>query len=173
MTESARPDPEASSRAPAQLAASLSKSALRVKDMAFDLATDVADGYRKSTKSFKLRLAVVGAWVVLSLGTMWLACPRSGPSNALGAEVQVSEELLGTQLLVWNSSGGMWTDVVLTLDGGWQLRMPTIREGQRLVIATSRFSKDGTAAPGDLKPRSLTIECAQGKLTTQFQGRSP
>jgi hypothetical protein len=173
MTESARPDPEAPQRAPGQLATGLSKSALRVKDLAVDLATDVADGYRKSTRAFRLRLAVVGAWVVLSLATMWLACPRSGPSNSLGADVQVSEELLGTQILIWNSSGDMWTDVTLTLDGGWQWHTPTIREGQRLVVAASRFSKDGAAAPGDLKPRSLTIDCTQGKATTPFPARSP
>jgi hypothetical protein len=144
-----------------------------VKDMAVDLATDLADGYRKSTRYFKLRLAVAGAWVVLSLATIWLACPGSGPSNPLGAEVQVSEELLGTQILVWNTSARMWTDVTLTLDGGWQWRTPTFREGQRLVIAASRFAKEGVSAPGDLRPRSLTIQCSQGKATTQLAGRPP
>jgi len=157
-----------SAHAPAPLAA-----ALRVKDLARDLASDVAQGYRRSTRHFKLRVAVVGAWAVLSLVTLWLACPSSGPSNTLGAEVQVSEELLGTQVLVWNSSGRMWTDVTLTLDGSWQWQTPTLREGQRLVIATSRFSKDGAAAPGDLKPRSLRISCAQGAFTTALSPRSP
>jgi hypothetical protein len=141
--------------------------------MALDLATDLADGYRKSTRYFKLRLAVISGWTLLTVATMWLACPGSGPANALGAEVQVSEELLGTQILVWNNSGRMWTDVTLTLDGGWQWRTPTFREGQRLVIATSRFTKEGAAAPGDLKPRSLTIDCTQGNTTAQLSGRPP
>jgi hypothetical protein len=144
-----------------------------MKGMAVDLATDLADGYRKSTRYFKLRLAVVGGWAVLSLATMWLACPGSGPSNSLGAEIQVSEELLGTQILVWNGSGRMWTDVSVILDGEWQWRTDTFREGQRLVIAASRFARQGIAAPGDLKPRMLTIECAEGKATIQVQGRTP
>jgi len=171
MKESA-PTPQATPRAPAPIAATL-KSALRVKDLALDLATDVADGYRKSTRTFKLRLLVLAGWAVLSVATVWLACPSSGPANSLGAEVQVSEELLGTQILVWNSSGRMWTDVTLTLDGEWQWRTPTFREGQRLVIATNRFTRDGAAAPVDLRPRSLTIECAEGKISAPLSGSAP
>lgn len=153
---------------PAPLAA-----ALRVKDMAVDLATEVTGTYRKSTRYFKLRLAVIGGWAFLSLLTMWLACPSTGPSNRLGAEVQVSEELLGTQLLVWNNSGEMWTDVTLTLDGTWQWKAATIREGQRMVVGTNRFSSDGVAAPASLKPRSLVIKCAQGTATLPLAGRAP
>lgn len=166
------PTPTATPRAPAAIAATL-KSALRVKDLALDLATDVADGYRKSTRTFKLQALVIAAWAVLSIATIAIAWPRTGPSNALGAEVQVSEELLGTQILVWNSSGRMWTDVTLTLDGAWQWHTPTFREGQRLVIATNRFTRDGAAAPVDFRPRSLTIECAEGKVSAPLVGRAP
>ncbi len=148
-------------------------AARRVKDLAVDLASDLADGYRKSTRYFKLRVAVVGAWAVLSIATLWIACPSGGQSNSLGAEVQVSETLLGTQVALENTSGSMWTDVRVTLDGGWQWDIPTFREGHREVVATSRFKKDGAFAPGDLKPRSVTIECAQGKVTAPISGRAP
>ena len=160
MKESARPA--------APLAA-----AVRVKDLALDLATDLTEGYRKSTRYSKLRLAVIGSWLGLSLLTLWLACPSSGPSNSLGAEVQVSETLLGTQISIENTSGRMWTDVTLTLDGGWRWATPTVREGQREVVAANRFKRDGAFAPTNLKPRSLTIECAQGAVTAPLPGRSP
>lgn len=153
---------------PAPLAA-----ALRVKDMALDLATDLAGGYRKSTRYFKLRLAVIGGWAVLSLLTMWLACPSSGPSNSLGAEVQIQETLLGTQVAVANASDRMWTDVTLTLDGAWDWHTATFREGQRLVVAASSFTRDGASAPGDLRPKSLTIRCSEGKITTPLTARLP
>ena len=53
-----------------------------------DLASDLAEGYRKSTRYFKLRAAIVGTWALLSAVTLWAACPASqGPSNALGARV--------------------------------------------------------------------------------------
>jgi hypothetical protein len=148
-------------------------AALRVKDLARDLATEVSDGYRRSTRFFKLRLAVVGAWAVLSLLTLWLACPSVGPGNSLGAEVQMSEGLMGTQILVLNGSGRIWTDVTLTLDDTYQWQTPTFRDGQRMVIAASRFSRGGAAAPQNLKPRSLSIQCAQGSATASLSMRSP
>jgi hypothetical protein len=151
MKETTRPDPVA--------------VAGRVKDLARDLALEVTEGYRKSTRYFKLRAAVIGTWALLSVVTLWAACPSSGPHNSLGAEVKMSEEFIGTQVLVWNNSSGLWTDVVLTLDGTWRFEARTVRDGQRLVLATSKFTKDGAPAPSDLRPRTLTIECQQGSVT--------
>lgn len=160
MKDTALPDPIA--------------AAHRVKDLARDLATDLTEGYRKSTRYHKMRLAVIAAWAVLSAASLWAACPSTGgPTNSLGAEVQISEELLGTQLMVRNGSGGNWTDVRLALDGGWRWETRTVRSGTQLVIATSKFTRDGAAAPSDLRPTSLVIECAQGKATASLSPRAP
>jgi hypothetical protein len=148
-------------------------AALSVKKLAKEFAFDLADGYRRSTRFFKLRLAVIGSWAALTLFTIYLACPAGGPTNSLGAEVQVSGGLMGTQLLVYNSSGQIWTDVTLTLDGGFQWQTPTFRDGERMVIAASRFTRNGGAAPQNLKPRSLSIQCAQGSVTTSLAARPP
>jgi len=177
MKESDRAAPGSTPRGQPALAASLSRSALRVKDIALDvadLATDLADGYRKSTRYFKLRFAVAGAWLLLSTVTIALvAAGAGGHGNALGADVQAQETLLGMQIKVENTSDRMWTDVILSLDGGWQRSVSTLRAGQLLVVATSSFTKDGVAAPRDLKPRSLTIECAEGKVTAALSGGAP
>jgi hypothetical protein len=158
MKDSARPDPIA--------------AAQRVKDRALDLAADLADGYRKSTRFFKLRAAVVGSWALLSVATLFAACPSTGAKNALGAEVQVcADGVMGTQVLVWNGSSVLWTDVVLTLDDAWRYETSTVRDGQKLVVAASKFKMAGAAAPGDLKPQTLTIECEQGKVTTPVSAR--
>ena len=168
MRESARPATGSTPRP--QTARGLSV----VRDMAVDLATDLADGYRKSTRTFRLRIAVGVVWVLLAVLTVALM-PASpgGRTNSLGADVQVQETLLGTQIKVENRSERMWTDVTLVLDGHWERQISTLREGQRLVIATSSFTRDGTAAPGDLRPHSLTIRCAQGKVTTPLAGGTP
>lgn len=157
MKVTPRPDPAA--------------AALRVTHLARDLAQEVAGGYRRSTRYFKLRAAVVGSWALLSLGTVWLACPASGPRNALGAEVRLSDEVIGTQIMVWNASERLWTDVVLTLDGGWTWRTATVRGGQKLVLATARFEKDGAPAPAHLKPRSLRVECSEGRVDAPLAPR--
>ncbi|MCM2333210.1 MAG: hypothetical protein NDI82_04600 [Anaeromyxobacteraceae bacterium] len=160
MTQPARPDPLA--------------AAARVTGAAKDLATDLTEGFRKSDRGFKLRTAVVGTWVLLALMSVWIACPPSGPSNALGAVARLDTGgIMGNQVLVQNESKDLWTDVVLTLDDGWRLERRTVRGGDRLVLSVSAFTKDGQGAPSDLKPRQLTIECAEGKATWPLGAGKP
>lgn len=136
-----------------------------------DLASDLADGYRKSTRYFKLRAAFVGSWLLLSLVTLWAACPSSpGPSNALGARVQLLSRtergaIMGTQVYVENDSRRLWKDVVLTLDGGWRYERRTVRPADKLVVSITQFRREGQSAPPELEPRTLTIECDEGRVT--------
>lgn len=138
-------------------------AAQRVKEIARDLATDVTEGYRKSSRGFRLRATVVGSWALLSLLAVYTACPSSGPTNELGAEVTLlPATIVGQQLSVLNGSDEMWTEITLTVDGAWKHQIRTIRAGQNIVVALSRFERDGAAAPPDLKPRSIEISCDQG-----------
>ena len=142
-----------------------------------DLASDLAERYRKSTRYFKLRGAIVGTWALLSALTLWAACPASqAPANALGARVQLLSRneqgaLMGTQVYVENDSRRLWKDVVLTLDGGWRYERRTIRPADKLVVSISQFRKDGRTAPPDLEPRTLTIECVEGRVTAPLGAR--
>ncbi len=141
-------------------------------DAAGDLASDLAEGYRKSTRYFKLRAAIVGTWALLSIVTAWAACPPSdAPTNALGAKVALARTFVGPQLAVENTSRRMWTDVVLTLDGGWRFERRTVRPGDKAVVSIREFKKDGQAAPAELEPRTLTIECQEGRVTAPLAGR--
>jgi len=120
--------------------------------------------FRRSDRFFRMRAGVVGSWILLSLVTLWVACPSSGPSNPLGADVQVLRESLvgGQQLLVRNESDRIWTDVVLTLDESWTYRHPTMRPHDQLVLSMTHFRKDSQAAARDLRPRTLSVECREG-----------
>ena len=94
------PVPNARARPPATLA-------LRLRAR----ATELADGFRRSNRFFKMRLGIVAAWAVLSLATLWGACVTPGPTNALGADVQVNgDSIMGVQLLVRNESAHIWED---------------------------------------------------------------
>ncbi len=135
-------------------------TALRVKD----LARELAEGYRRSTRHVRLRAAILGSWALLSAAAVWASCPAMARTNALGAKVDVVlGSLLGTQVSVENTSDRIWTDVALTLDGGWRYDRKTIRPGDRPVLSVRQFKKDGRGAPEALRPRSLTIECEQGR----------
>lgn len=130
-----------------------------------------ADGFRRSDRFFKMRLGVLATWALLSAVTLYAACPSSGPSNSLGADVQVLRESLvgGQQLLVRNESSEIWTDVVLTLDEGWRYEHRTMRPHDQLVLSMSHFRKGEQTAPRDFKPRSLTIACGQGSYSIDLR----
>jgi hypothetical protein len=150
MKDPARPDPLA--------------AAHRVKDLARDLAQDLADAYRRSSRYFRIRAAVVGSWAVLSAFAVWASCLPSARTNALGAEVQLlSGSIVGTQVRVRNVSDRLWTEVALTLDDGWRYDRRTIRPGDDLVLSVRKFARDGLPAPEALRPRTLTIECEEGR----------
>jgi hypothetical protein len=130
-----------------------------------------AEDFRRADRFFKMRLAVVGTWVLLSAITLYGACPSSGPTNSLGADVQVLRESLvgGQQLLVRNESSEIWTDVVLTLDEGWTYEHRTVRPHDQLVLSMSHFRKGELTAPRDFKPRNLTIVCGQGRYAVDLR----
>jgi hypothetical protein len=155
MKDGARPDPLAAAQRVKDLA----------RDYARDLAQELASGVRRSTRYVRLRAAIVGSFAVLGAIAIWASCPASARTNALGARVQLlSESLVGTQLRVINASDRIWTEVALTVDGGFRWEKRTIRPGDDLVIALGKFEKDGLPPPGALKPSSMTIECEQGHV---------
>ena len=173
MKEASRPDPAAAASRVKEGVKDLARGALGA---AGDLASDLGGAYRKSTRYFRMRAAIVGAWVLLSVLTLWAACPSSGPANALGAKVQLLSRnepgvLTGTQVLVENDSRRMWKDVVLTLDEGWRYERKTIRPQDKLVVSITQFKKDGASAPAELEPKALTIECDEGRITAPLVAR--
>ena len=125
------------------------------------------ESFRRSDRFFKMRAGIVGSWVLISVVTLWAACPSSGSSNPLGADVQVLRDSLvgGQQLLVRNESTETWTEVVLTLDEEWRREHKTVRPHDLLVLPMSEFKRNGQGAPRDFKPRRLTVECEQGRAT--------
>jgi hypothetical protein len=71
----------------------------------------------------------------------------------------------GQQILVRNESDAVWTDVVLTLDGSWRNAQRTVRPREQVVLSPAQFERAGQAAPRDLRPRKLTIECREGRAS--------
>lgn len=130
----------------------------------------VAEGFRRTGRWKRMRLGFVGGWLVASLVALFIACPRTGPANSLGADVQLlRDSLLGQQILVRNESDEVWTDVVLLLDGGWRHTVRTLRPREQVVVSPSQFDRAGEPAPRDLRLRRLSIECGQGSATVELR----
>jgi hypothetical protein len=174
MKDATRPDPAAAAGRVKEGVRDLARGAIGA---AGDLASDLGEAYRKSTRYFRMRAAIVGTWALLSIVTVWAACPSSsGPSNVLGAKVQLLSRnepgmLMGTQVLVENDSRRIWKDVVLTLDGGWRYERKTVRPQDKLVVSITQFRKGTAAAPAELEPKQITIECEEGRVMAPLSAR--
>jgi hypothetical protein len=143
--------------------ASRLRAAAALADRARGHIREFADDFQRSDRFFKMRVAIVGAWAVVSIATLWGACSSFGPTNALGADVQVNRNsIMGVQLLVRNESTRIWEDVILTLDDGWKYTHKTMRPHDLVVLSMSSFKKGEDAPPRDYKPRALFIACGQG-----------
>jgi hypothetical protein len=126
----------------------------------------LADGLRRSDRFSRMRVAVVAAWAVASLATVFFACPPAGPGNSLGAEVQVREAsesfVGGAQVLVRNESDEVWSDVVLTIDGEWRYSHPAIRPREQIVVAATQFQRAGEPLAAEHRPQRLAVACDRG-----------
>jgi hypothetical protein len=130
-----------------------------------------AAGWRRTGRHQRMRMGIVAAWSAVSLLALWVTCSTGGPSNSLGADVQVLRDSLvgGQQLLVRNESSSIWTDVVLTLDGEWLHEQRTMRPHDQIVLSPSNFRRGTEAPPRDYKPRSLSVRCDQGRASFELR----
>lgn len=135
--------------------------------LATDLASDVVDGLKKSDRSFRLKAGVVGTWLVLSVVTLWVSCPSSGPANSLGAIARLQATSVGQVISVRNDSDGtVWTEVALVLDDTWRYeRRRTVRAGDTVTPRVEDFTQDGLPPPADYRPQKLTVQCEQGRVS--------
>jgi hypothetical protein len=143
-------------------------AAERVKGIATDLAAGVSESYRKATPSKRYRVGFVGGWVLLSLVALLVAFW----THEADARAAVTDTpLVGRVVSINNTTDENWTDVTLTLDGGWVYFVRTIRPGQNVGILVTKFAKDGLPAPADLRPRWVQISCGQVDDKIDLTGR--
>jgi hypothetical protein len=125
---------------------------------------------RSSDKYSRMRTAIVAAWALVSVATLFASCPGAR-GNSLGAEFQVLSDSFigGEQLLVRNESDEVWRDVVLTLDGEWRYEQRVLRPHERIVVSPARFRRGDEAAPEGYLPRTLQVQCDQGSHTFRIR----
>jgi hypothetical protein len=153
----------------APVARTLADALEAVRERGAALASEV----KRSDRFLRMRVAVVGTWALLSIATLWAACPSAGPGNRLGADVRVIGDTFvgGGQVLLRNASDEIWTDVVLVLDGTYRWRRSTMRPQDQVVVPFAQFRAEGAAPPGDFRPRSLLLECSEGRFRTTVEAK--
>jgi hypothetical protein len=162
---------------PKQTATATLAAAGRAKDAAVGLATELAgdmvEGIKRSNRPLRLKAAVVGTWLLLSVISMWAACPTLGPANSLGATARVQATSVGQVISVHNDSDDtIWTEVVLVLDDAWRYdRRRTVRAGDNVTARLEDFRKDGEPPPAGHRPRKLAVQCQQGRVSIDLVER--
>jgi hypothetical protein len=139
-------------------------------ELASDLATDVVQGLKKSDRTLRLKAGVVGTWLLLSVITMWAACPSSGPANSLGAVARLQSTSVGQVISVRNDSDGtIWTEVALVIDDAWRFeKRRTIRPGDTVTLPLEQFRQDELPPPSQYRPQKLTVQCEQGRVSVSL-----
>ena len=78
------------------------------------------EDFRNADRYFKVKAAILGAWAVLSLAGVWVACPGApvilGPSTALGARLIMGEEPEHPAYVLSNESDRAWEEVVVVVN---------------------------------------------------------
>jgi hypothetical protein len=146
-------------------------AAAKARDAAVDLASEVAgdlvQGIKKSNRYTKLRATVFGTWLLLTVVTLWVSCPSSGPTNSLGAQARLQVTSVGQVISIRNDSdSAIWSEVTLVIDDQWSYdRHRIFRAGEGTTVRVEDFRHEGQAPPADLRPKRLTIQCDQGRVT--------
>lgn len=133
-------------------------------------ARDLAENYRSRDRFFKLQALIVGAWVLLSGSSMWIATggPPDPAANALRAYVTLEPTTMGWAVMIENRSRRAWRSVEIHLDHGFMHSRAQVEPGERLVLGPRQFSKDGLLrAEGDA-PGRLEIRSSDGRYRRTF-----
>ncbi|HCF59964.1 MAG TPA: hypothetical protein DFS52_18470 [Myxococcales bacterium] len=145
------------------------------------LVLEMVEDFRASDRFFKYKASVVAGWVLLSLISLFVACPSSNKAedtNELSARVRVQKvsalDRQITALYIENRSDEDWDVVLLKLNSTYSAAVPAIAAGRSAVIQLDKFSGlDGKTPPENLRPQKLDVRCAQGEATIQLTEGTP
>lgn len=100
----------------------------------------------RTAGSHLARIAVLIYLVASGASIAWGLSGRTGPENALSAEVRWDAEADFPALAVTNSSGDDWTNVRFVLDGRYYYLVDRVPKGQTVAVSASEFA-DGYQLP--------------------------
>ena len=135
-----------------------------------DLVTNLASDFKESNRYFKVKVSLIGGYVVLSLATIAIF-PPPGELNEIGARLNVSrtEIVGGWYFLVVNESSDTWKKVKLTFNDLYHSGYPALRPGKKKAFYFYKFEDaQGGPPPKNIKPRKLRITCSEGEFERDF-----
>lgn len=139
-----------------------------------EFSEDRLTEFKRSSKYFKWKLGLLGAYLVIALLTYLIFVP-AGELNEIDAEVTLRKTFLfGKHFVVTNQGSDAWKDVKLTLNQTYRTSLPKVPPQQKVVVKFIELKDAQGGSPGESLPlTSLRIECSEGAFERDFVRNPP
>jgi hypothetical protein len=124
------------------------------------ILAEVIEDFRRSDRFFKYKAMVITLWLLLSVGAFGVACPSTGPSNAIHAQLIVSGEASAPIYMVKNDGTDAWQDVEIIVNGRYRSTMTQLSgEGGSATLSSAvLFDTEGKRAPARLAITEIVVK---------------
>lgn len=138
------------------------------------ILADTWDDFRRQDRYFKFKAAIIGAWVVLSLTSFFVAFPGSmfDAKNRLGARLVDTKVNDRPVYMIVNDSSNAWREVTVVVNGRYRTAVGTVEpNGGTLTFNIKQLKGDNdVAAPLDLAITDLQLRTDDGNAWLKKDG---
>ena len=137
---------------------------------------ETLEDFRNADRYFKVKAAILGAWAVLSLAGVFVACPGTpqllGPSTSLGARLIMGEEAEHPAYVLSNESERAWEEVVVVVNHSYRAAINHVEPRAFVTITPKQLMGDnGKLAPYNLKATDIELHTTKGSVLLLKDGQ--
>ncbi len=134
---------------------------------------------RQADPVLKKKACVISAWLALSLFAALITfapyCGEGGLAATARLRIQQVQSLQRpiTAFYLENTGSQLWDEVALTLNGRYQLLVPSVAPGKNAVAQLDKFRDGELPAPDDVPLDTLRLDCTAGSITFDLRTGKP
>jgi len=137
---------------------------------------ETLEDFRNADRYFKVKAVILGAWAVLSLAGVFVACPAAptigGPSTSLGARLIMGEETEHPAYVLSNESDRAWEEVVVVVNHSYRAAISHVEPKAFVTITPKQLMGDnGRLAPFNLKATDIELHTRKGSVLLLKDGQ--
>jgi len=134
------------------------------------------EDFRNADRYFKVKAAILGAWAVLSMAGVFVACPGAppllGPSTSLGARLIMGEEPEHPAYVLSNESDRAWEEVVVVVNHRFRAAVDHVEPRAFVTITPKQLmGENGVLAPFNLKATDIELHTKKGSVLLLKDGQ--
>jgi hypothetical protein len=125
------------------------------------------EGLRGADRYFKTKAAIVGCWLVLTISSLFVACPATTRrGNTLAAQLVLTDVADHPVYMVKNDGKRPWRDVIVVVNHEYRAATAIVQPGNNITFGPRQLLGDnGQMAPDDLQISELELRTAEGRVT--------